>query len=105
MPGSEPGEMAPKSSQDVVFPKFNMHIHTSILTTGELKDVVSEYCIPVDLHPRLPPPGLTMNKLTSLYIRIYLEQLEQGGYEFLFPPSFVKHFGVHVSQLVPDNIK
>ncbi|GKC71479.1 hypothetical protein Tco_1117362 [Tanacetum coccineum] len=87
MSGSEPGEMAPESSQAVVFPKFDMHIHTSILTAEELKDVVSEYCIPVDLHPRLPPPGLTMNKLSSWYIRIYLEHLEQGGLRIPFPPS------------------
>ncbi|GJZ57585.1 hypothetical protein Tco_0613079 [Tanacetum coccineum] len=87
MSGSEPREMAPESSQAMVFPKFDMHIHTSILTAEELKDVMSEYCIPVDLHPRLPPSGLTMNKLSSRYIRIYLEHLEQGGYGFLFPPS------------------
>ncbi|GKD53017.1 hypothetical protein Tco_1286404, partial [Tanacetum coccineum] len=64
-----------------------MHIHTLILTARELKDVVSEYCMPVDLHPRLSPPSLTMNKLPSWYIGIYLEQLDQGGYGFLFLPS------------------
>ncbi|GJU18295.1 hypothetical protein Tco_1146261 [Tanacetum coccineum] len=56
--------MAPESSQAVVFLKFDMHIYTSIMTEGELKDAVSEYCIPADLHPRLPPPSLTMNKLS-----------------------------------------
>nr|GEY82509.1 hypothetical protein [Tanacetum cinerariifolium] len=39
---------------------------------------VEEYSIPLDLHPRLPPPGMTMNKLSSRYIGLYIEQLEQG---------------------------
>nr|GEV23320.1 hypothetical protein [Tanacetum cinerariifolium] len=56
--------MAPKSSQAVVLPKFDMHIHTSNLTTKELKEFVMEYCIPTDLHPRLPPLEFTMNKLS-----------------------------------------
>ncbi|GJX41830.1 hypothetical protein Tco_0256820 [Tanacetum coccineum] len=81
-----------------------MHVYTSILTTKELKEAITEYCIPTDLHPRLPPPDLTMNKLLSKYIRIYIEQLEQGGLRVPFYTFFlavIKHFGVHVSQLVP----
>ncbi|GJS77897.1 hypothetical protein Tco_0727778 [Tanacetum coccineum] len=66
-----------------------MHIYTSILTVGELKDVVSKYYIPVDLHPRLPPPGLTMNKLPSRYIDIYLEHLEQRGLRDPFSTFFL----------------
>ncbi|GKF31108.1 hypothetical protein Tco_0100906, partial [Tanacetum coccineum] len=54
MSGSEPGEMAPKSSQVVVLPKFD-----------ELREAVTEYCILADLHPRLPPPDLIMDKLPS----------------------------------------
>ncbi|GKC52270.1 hypothetical protein Tco_1075015, partial [Tanacetum coccineum] len=79
MSGSEPGEMALQSSQAVVFPKFDMRFYTSILTSEELKEAITDYCIPTDLHPRLPPMGLTMNKLPSKYIGIYIEQLEQGG--------------------------
>ncbi|GJT94123.1 retrovirus-related pol polyprotein from transposon TNT 1-94, partial [Tanacetum coccineum] len=52
MSGSEPGEVAPESSQAVVMPKFDMHIYTSTLTTKELKEAITEYCIPSDLHPR-----------------------------------------------------
>ncbi|GJZ06695.1 hypothetical protein Tco_0540488 [Tanacetum coccineum] len=70
--------MVPGSSQAVVLPKFDMHVHTSILTFGELKDAVNEYCIPGDLHPRLSPPALTMNKLPFRYIGLYIKQLEQG---------------------------
>nr|GEU87948.1 zinc finger, CCHC-type [Tanacetum cinerariifolium] len=102
MSGSKPDEMAPGSLQAVVLPKFDMHLHTLILTSGELKDVVNEYCIPGDLHPRLPSPALTMNKIPSRYIRLYIEQLEQGGVTSSFLYLFlavIKYFGVYVSQL------
>ncbi|GJS55827.1 hypothetical protein Tco_0629189 [Tanacetum coccineum] len=75
----EPKEMAPESSQVVVISKFDMHIHTSTLTTKELKEAIMEYCIPTDLHPRLPSPELTMDNLPLNVIGIYIEQLEQGG--------------------------
>nr|GEV53483.1 retinoblastoma-related protein [Tanacetum cinerariifolium] len=61
----------------------------------------------VYLHPRLPPPGLTMNNLLSRYIGIYLEQLDQEGLQIPFSIFFlavIKHFGVHVSQLVPMGV-
>ncbi|GJV88763.1 hypothetical protein Tco_1532701 [Tanacetum coccineum] len=70
--------MAPESSRAVVLPKFDMHIYTSDLTSSELKEAVEEYCIPPDLHPRLPHPDMTMNRLPSQYIGLYIEQLEQG---------------------------
>ncbi|GKB36962.1 hypothetical protein Tco_0881904 [Tanacetum coccineum] len=57
MSGSEPGEMAPESSMVLVFPKFDMHIYTSELTSSKLGKAVEEYGIPLDLHPRLPPPA------------------------------------------------
>ncbi|GJX51011.1 hypothetical protein Tco_0277856 [Tanacetum coccineum] len=104
MSGSKPGEMAPESSQAMVMLKFDMHIYTSTLTIKELKEATTEYCIPTDLHPRLPPPKLTMDKLPPKYIGIYIEQLEQGGLRIPFSTFFlpvIKHIGVHISQLVP----
>ncbi|GJW24932.1 hypothetical protein Tco_0038743 [Tanacetum coccineum] len=68
--------MVPGCSRAIALPKFGMHTYTSKLTLEELKEVIIEYCIPKDLHPRLPPPNLTINKLPSKYIRIYVEQLE-----------------------------
>ncbi|GKD99346.1 hypothetical protein Tco_1387330, partial [Tanacetum coccineum] len=59
--------MASESSQAVVLPKFDMHVYTLILSSQELKEAITEYCIPVDLHPHLPHPGLTMNKLPPKY--------------------------------------
>ncbi|GJX42882.1 hypothetical protein Tco_0257872 [Tanacetum coccineum] len=107
MSGSEPGEMAPESSKAVVLPKFDMHIYTSELTSEKLKTTVNEYCILMDLHPRLPPPGMTMDRLPSRYIGLYVEQLKQGGLRVPFSSFFlavIKHFGVHVSQLVPIGV-
>ncbi|GJT75340.1 hypothetical protein Tco_1042065 [Tanacetum coccineum] len=107
MSGSEPGEMAPKSSKAVVLPKFDMHVYTSELTSSELKSVIEEYSIPMNLHPRLPPLGMTIDRLPSWHIGLYIKQLEQGGLRVPFSSFFlavVKHFGVHVSQLVPMGV-
>ncbi|GKA52419.1 hypothetical protein Tco_0745734 [Tanacetum coccineum] len=107
MLGSVPGEMAPESSQVVVLPKFDKHIYTSELTAKELKEAVTEYCIPTDLHPCLPPSDLTMDKLPSRFIGIYMEKLEHGGLRNPFSTFFlavIKHSGVHVSQLVPMGV-
>ncbi|GKE64818.1 hypothetical protein Tco_1518979 [Tanacetum coccineum] len=107
MLGSVPGEMAPESSQVVVLPKFDKHIYTSELTAKELKEAVIEYYIPTDLHPCLPPLDLTMDKLPSRFIMIYMEKLEHGGLRNPFSTFFlavIKHFGVHVSQLVPMGV-
>nr|GEW83683.1 hypothetical protein [Tanacetum cinerariifolium] len=84
MSSSEPGEMALESSKAMDLPKLDMYIYTSELTSNELKTAVNEYCIPIDLHPRLPPPGITMDRLPSRYIGLYVEQLEQGGHWFCF---------------------
>nr|GEV32942.1 hypothetical protein [Tanacetum cinerariifolium] len=43
--------------------KFDMHVYTSILTFDEVKSLVAEYAIPLDLHPCVPPSGQTMNRL------------------------------------------
>ncbi|GJT65198.1 hypothetical protein Tco_1016678 [Tanacetum coccineum] len=85
-------------SGPVVFPKFDLHIYTSELTSSELKTVVTEYNIPLDLHLRLPPPGMTMNRLPSRYIGLYIKQLEQGGLRIPFSSFFlavIRHFGGH----------
>nr|GEW49408.1 hypothetical protein [Tanacetum cinerariifolium] len=77
MSGSGAGEMAPTSSKAVVFPKFDMHFYTSELTSSELEAAVADYLIPMDLHPRLPPPGMTMDKLPSRAIG-FLSRIKPG---------------------------
>nr|GEY66705.1 hypothetical protein [Tanacetum cinerariifolium] len=79
MSGSEPDQMAPKSSRVVVMPKFDMHTYTFILTTRELKRQLRNTAS-YRSAPRLPPLRLTMDKLLP------------------------KHFGMHISQLVPMGV-
>nr|GEU45334.1 hypothetical protein [Tanacetum cinerariifolium] len=57
--------MASESSKAVVIPKFDMHIYTFEHTSSEMETAIEENCIPADLHPRLPPPGMTMNRIPS----------------------------------------
>nr|GEW03501.1 zinc finger, CCHC-type [Tanacetum cinerariifolium] len=75
---SEPGEMAPESSKAVIIPKFDMHVYTFKLTSEELQTIIKEYCILMDL-------GF-------------------AGSVFLLFLVVIKHFGVHVSQLVPMGV-
>nr|GEY63771.1 hypothetical protein [Tanacetum cinerariifolium] len=50
------------AGDDVVL-KFDMHVYTSVVTSEEVKSLVAKYAIPLDLHPCVPPSGLTMNRL------------------------------------------
>nr|GEZ82146.1 hypothetical protein [Tanacetum cinerariifolium] len=83
--------------------KFDMHVYISEMTSEELEDAIREYGIPLDLHPQLPPPDLTMDKLPSEFIGIYVEKMEQGDLRIPFSTFFlavIRRFGVHVSQLI-----
>nr|GEU91526.1 transposase (putative), gypsy type [Tanacetum cinerariifolium] len=94
----------PQTAGDVVFPKFDMHVYTSVLTPGEVKNLVAEYAIPSDLHPCVPPSGLTMNRLPVDKICIYDRYLELSGVRVPFSTfllAVIKHFRVYISQLVP----
>nr|GEW90607.1 hypothetical protein [Tanacetum cinerariifolium] len=61
---SEPDELAPESSQPVVILKFDIYIYTSTLTLEELNEAINKFSVSLELRPRLPPPELTMNKLS-----------------------------------------
>nr|GEW54729.1 hypothetical protein [Tanacetum cinerariifolium] len=65
MSSSNLGGMALESSKAVVLPKFDMHIYNSELTLEELKNAITEYCIPMDLYPLPLHPGMTMDMLPS----------------------------------------
>ncbi|GJY64841.1 hypothetical protein Tco_0466301 [Tanacetum coccineum] len=69
--------MMSESSKASVVPKFEMHVHVSILSLTELEDAIEMYGIRRDLHPRLPNPELTMDKLHTDAIGVYVEQFEQ----------------------------
>ncbi|GKD97086.1 hypothetical protein Tco_1380983 [Tanacetum coccineum] len=107
MSASEPGDIIPESSKYGVVPKFDMHIHVSTLTSKELKEAIDTYGIPTDLIPRLPDLDLTMDKLLVNAIGVYVEQLEQGETRIPFLTfllAVIKHFRVHISQLVPIGV-
>ncbi|GKB61964.1 hypothetical protein Tco_0918150 [Tanacetum coccineum] len=94
----------PQSVGDAVVSKFNMHVNPSVLTSDEVNSLVVEYAIPLDLHPCVPPSGLTMNRLPADKIGIYDQYLELSGVRVPFSTfllDVIKHFRVHISQLVP----
>nr|GEV18457.1 hypothetical protein [Tanacetum cinerariifolium] len=83
---------------DAVILKFDMHVYTSVLTSDEVKNIVAEYAIPLDLHPCIPPSGLTMNRLSADKICIYDQYLELSGVRVSFSTfllSVIKHFCGH----------
>ncbi|GKB98074.1 retrovirus-related pol polyprotein from transposon TNT 1-94 [Tanacetum coccineum] len=67
------------SAGDAVIPKFDMHVNPSVLSSDEVSSLVTEYAIPSDLHPCVPPSGLTMNRLPADKIGIYDQYLELSG--------------------------
>ncbi|GJW29172.1 hypothetical protein Tco_0046047 [Tanacetum coccineum] len=84
--------------------KNDMKNHIRTLSKNDLKDLVKTYRIPLDLHPRLPNSGFTMDHLPGNAIGIYTELLWFSGVRipFLTFLLFVlKYFKVHISQLVP----
>nr|GEU81289.1 hypothetical protein [Tanacetum cinerariifolium] len=55
--------------------KNDMKYRICTLFKNDLKDLVKTYRIPLDLHPRLPDPGFTMDHLHADAIGIYSEFL------------------------------
>ena len=106
---SEPAEMnipdeGPSTSKAKPVGKFDMHLHTSKLSQHTLDKLCTEYGIPTDLHPMVPPDGFTMNELPESKIGIYVQQVKLGGVRIPFSSfllAVIGHFRVHISQLVP----
>ncbi|GJV72169.1 hypothetical protein Tco_1492164 [Tanacetum coccineum] len=74
------------------------------LSKNDLKYLVKTYHITLDLHPRLPDHGFTINCLRADAIGIYSEFLRFSGVRVPFSTfllSVLKYFKVHISQLVP----
>ena len=84
--------------------KFDMHVHTSHMSQSDLDAIILTYNIPADLHPILPDPNMTMDRLPSDKIGIYTQQLDLGGARIPFSRfllQVIKHFKIHFSQIVP----
>ncbi|GJU79519.1 hypothetical protein Tco_1281884 [Tanacetum coccineum] len=93
-----------QAAGDAIILKFDMHVYTSVLTPDEVNNLVTDYAIPTDLHPCVPPFDLTMNRLSEDKIGIYDQYLEMSGVMVPFSTfllSVIKHFRVHIFQLVP----
>ena len=102
--GMEQAGPSGRPSKPDVIPKFDMHIHTSKLSQSDLDDLIAKYEIPAELHPMLPDPGMTMDKLPRNKIGIYTRQLDIGGIRIPFSKfllAVIRYFKVHISQLVP----
>nr|GEV96077.1 hypothetical protein [Tanacetum cinerariifolium] len=92
------------SSYFPVMSKNDMKDRICSLSKNDLKDLMKTYRIPLDLHPRLPDLGFTMDHLSADAIGIYYEFFWFSGVRvpFLtFLLSVLKYFKVHISQLVP----
>ncbi|GJZ90690.1 reverse transcriptase domain-containing protein [Tanacetum coccineum] len=75
--------------------KNDMKNRICTLSKNDLKDLVKTYRIPLDLHPRLPNPKFTMDRLPADAIGIYSKFLQFFGVRvpiltFLF--SVLKYF-------------
>ncbi|GJX01525.1 hypothetical protein Tco_0185438 [Tanacetum coccineum] len=82
--------------------KNDMKNRICTLSKNDLKDLVKTYCIPLDLHPRFPDPGFTMDCLPGDAICIYFEFLWFFDVRIPFSTFLLyvlKYFKVHISQL------
>nr|GFA54493.1 hypothetical protein [Tanacetum cinerariifolium] len=67
----------------VVIPKFDMPHHLFKLTSLKVKSITKVYGIPLELHPKVPLEGMTMNELPERAIGLYDQFLEFSGVERL----------------------
>nr|GEU58448.1 hypothetical protein [Tanacetum cinerariifolium] len=63
----------------VVLPKFGMHLYQSSLNETHFKWLVKCYVILEDLHPRIVPAGMTMDRLLNDAIGLYVHHFLRGG--------------------------
>ncbi|GJW74956.1 hypothetical protein Tco_0134326 [Tanacetum coccineum] len=54
----------------VIFPKFDMQCHESLLSTKYVKILVRKYNVPLDLHPYAPTEGWMMDQLPKDHIGV-----------------------------------
>ncbi|GJW28754.1 hypothetical protein Tco_0045629, partial [Tanacetum coccineum] len=85
-------------------PKFDMPIYTSDMTAKDVKSLALRHGIPLDLHPVALTKEWTMDKLSDDMIGLYEQYFEFSGIRVPFSAfllAVIKHFRVHISQLVP----
>ncbi|GJX41955.1 hypothetical protein Tco_0256945 [Tanacetum coccineum] len=101
------GDPVDPALEAAVLPKFDMHLYQSSLNKTHVKCLVKCYGIPKDLHPRIVPAGMTMDRLPNDAITLYVHHFRRGGLWVPFSTFFlrvVEYFCVHISQLVPISV-
>ncbi|GJR63669.1 hypothetical protein Tco_1505831 [Tanacetum coccineum] len=84
--------------------KRDMGCYISTMKPSEVKALTRKYKIPRDLHPVAVSPEWTMDRLTDEYIGLYEQYFEFVGLRVPFSTfllAVIRHFHVHISQLVP----
>ncbi|GJX87239.1 hypothetical protein Tco_0339253 [Tanacetum coccineum] len=85
-------------------PKFDMPSYESEMTSKDVKSLALRHGIPLDLHPVALRKWWTMDKLSDDMIGLYEQYFEFSGIRVPFSTfrlAVIKHFRVHISQLVP----
>ncbi|GKC97725.1 hypothetical protein Tco_1168000, partial [Tanacetum coccineum] len=84
--------------------KRDMGSYISTMRPSEVKALTRKYKIPRDLHPVAVSSEWTMDRLTDEYIGLYEQYFEFAGLRVPFSTfllAVIRHFHVHISQLVP----
>nr|GEW65215.1 hypothetical protein [Tanacetum cinerariifolium] len=92
------------SAEVVAVLKFDMQCYETKMTAKDVKLLARKYNVPLDLHPCAPTEGWTMEQLSSEVIGLYEQFFEFSGLRVPFTTFLlgtIRHFRVHISQLVP----
>ncbi|GJV44053.1 hypothetical protein Tco_1428589 [Tanacetum coccineum] len=84
--------------------KRDMGSYISTMKPSDVKALTRKYKIPRDLHPVAVSSEWTMDRLTDEYIGLYEQYFEFAGLRVPFSTfllAVIRHFHVHISQLVP----
>ncbi|GJU01909.1 hypothetical protein Tco_1112247 [Tanacetum coccineum] len=84
--------------------KRDMGSYISTMKPSDVKTLTRKYKIPRDLHPVAVSSEWTMDRLTDEYIGLYEQYFEFVGLRVPFSTfllAVIRHFHVHISQLVP----
>ncbi|GJU58903.1 hypothetical protein Tco_1236669 [Tanacetum coccineum] len=84
--------------------KRDMGSYISTMKPSDVKTLTRKYKIPRDLHPVAVSSEWTMDRLTDEYIGLYEQYFEFSGLRVPFSTfllAVIRHFHVHISQLVP----
>ncbi|GJX44240.1 hypothetical protein Tco_0260916 [Tanacetum coccineum] len=88
----------------MVLPKFDMPFYESTMSAKDVKCLAIRHDIPLDLHPCALIEGWTMDQLPDDMIGLYEQYFEFSGIRVPFSTlllAVIKHFRIHISQLVP----